>query len=204
MQPQISVSYSSGGGNGIMGKGFDVSYGSSITTDTRFGLPNYDTRDTYMLDGILLEEKTRKGNEITYKPLKEISFSRIKRFMSDNHWEVTDKNGTKKIYGIEASACTGSGSKIFVWNITMTQDVHGNNVVYEYEKSDGYVYPKNIYYTGFDGKKGNYKVQFHYDSDGLEKRQDVHIDARSREIISCKKPSSWSRRKNLSRKPSRP
>ncbi|MGN0756120.1 toxin TcdB middle/N-terminal domain-containing protein [Treponema sp.] len=187
MQPQISVSYSSGGGNGIMGKGFDVSYGSSITTDTRFGLPNYDTRDTYMLDGILLEEKTRKGNEITYKPLKETSFSRIKRFMSDNHWEVTDKNGTKKIYGIEASACTGSGSKIFVWNITMTQDVHGNNVVYEYEKSDGYVYPKNIYYTGFDGKKGNYKVQFHYDSDGLEKRQDVHIDARSREIISCKK-----------------
>ena len=190
MQPQISVSYSSGGGNGIMGKGFDVSYGSSITTDTRFGLPNYDTHDTYMLDGILLAEESRQGTKITYKPQKESAFSHIIRYgagTNNDHWEITDKNGTKRIYGIEASACTGSGSKIFVWNITMTQDVHGNNVVYEYEKSDGYVYPKNIYYTGFDGKKGNYKVQFHYDSDGLEKRQDVHIDARSRGIISCKK-----------------
>ena len=187
MQPQISVSYSSGGGNGIMGKGFDVSYGSSITTDTRFGLPNYDTHDTYMLDGILLEEKTRKGDEITYKPLKETSFSRIKRFMSDNHWEVTDKSGTKRIYANTSESCTGSGNEVFTWNLTKIEDVYGNSVVYEYEKDSGYVYPTFIYYTGFDGKKGNYKVQFHYDSDGLEKRQDVHIDARSREIISCKK-----------------
>ena len=73
VQPQVGISYSSAGGNGIMGSNFDLNYGSCITTDTRFGLPNYDTKDRYMLDGILLEEKTRKGNEITYKPLKETS-----------------------------------------------------------------------------------------------------------------------------------
>ena len=187
MQPQIAISYSSAGGNGIMGKGFDISYGSSITTDTRFGLPNYDTKDTYMLDGILLEEKTRKGNEITYKPLKETSFSRIKRFMSDNHWEVTDKSGTKRIYEQNASSCVGTGKETFTWNLTKIEDVYGNSVVYGYEKDSGYVYPTFIYYTGFNGKKGNYKVQFHYDSDGLEKRQDVRIDARSKQIVACKK-----------------
>ena len=112
MQPQISVSYSSGGGNGIMGKGFDVSYGSSITTDTRFGLPNYDTKDRYMLDGILLKEINREQNVITYKPLKENSFSRIKRFMSDNHWEVTDKSGTKRIYANTSESCTGGGNSL--------------------------------------------------------------------------------------------
>lgn len=139
MQPQISVSYSSGGGNGIMGRGFDAGYGSSITTDTRFGLPKYDTRDIYMLDGILLEEKTRKGDEITYKPLKETSFSRIKRYMDDNHWEVTDKSGTKRIYAQNKDSCVGSGAETFTWNLTRTEDANGNSVVYEYEKDSGYV-----------------------------------------------------------------
>ena len=203
MQPQISVSYSSGGGNGIMGKGFDVSYGSSITIDTRFGLPKYDGTEqsrseeyvgnmkviptNYMLDGILLYEKSRDEKNVYYMAQKETAFSHIKRVLSDNHWEVTDKNGTKRIYAQNKSSCVGSGVETFTWNITKTEDVYGNSVVYEYEKDSGYVYPTFIYYTGFNGKKGNYKVQFHYDSDGLEKRQDVHIDARSREIISCKK-----------------
>ena len=187
MQPQISVSYSSGGGNGIMGRGFDVGYGSSITTDTRFGLPKYDTRDAYMLDGTLLEEKSRKGNEITYRPLKETSFSRIKRYLDDNHWEATDKSGTKRIYAQSKDSCAGSGARTFTWNLTRTEDANGNSVVYEYEKDSGYVYPAFIHYTGFNGKKGNYKVQFHYDNNGTETRKDVRMDARSREIISCKK-----------------
>ena len=187
MQPQISVSYSSGGGNGIMGRGFDAGYGSSITTDTRFGLPKYDTRDIYMLDGILLEEKTRKGDEITYRPLKETPFSRIKRYMDDNHWEVTDKSGTKRIYAQNKDSCVGNGAETFTWNLTRTEDANGNSVVYEYEKDSGYVYPAFIHYTGFNGKKGNYKVQFHYDNNGTETRKDVRMDARSREIISCKK-----------------
>ena len=44
VEPSIIVSYSSGAGNGIVGKGFDVSYGSSTTTDTRLGLPHYEPK----------------------------------------------------------------------------------------------------------------------------------------------------------------
>ena len=189
MQPQISIGYSSGGGNGIMGKGFDVNYGSAVSTDTRLGLPNYDTRDSYMLDGILLSEKTRKGTTITYGPQKESLFSRIVRHNAgtdSDYWEVTDKNGTKRIYAQDSSSCTGSGRRTFAWNLTRTEDVHGNSVVYEYEKQNGYVYPTAIYYTGFGETKGNYNVRFHYDENGAQ-RQDVRIDARSKEIISCAK-----------------
>ena len=187
MQPQVSVSYSSGGGNGIMGRGFDVNYGSAITTDTRNGLPRYDTHDTYMLDGIILEETDRSENKITYKPLKESSFSRIERFdvnTSNDSWEVTDKSGTKRIYAQDSSSCVGGGQKTFTWNLTKVEDVHGNNVIYEYEnKEDGYVYPTEIWYTGHNGTKGNYCVRFNYD----DTREDVRIDARSGEIVSCKK-----------------
>lgn len=204
MQPQIAVSYSSGGGNGIMGKGFDVSYGSCITTDTRFGLPNYDTNDTYMFDGILLKETSRRGTEITYKPLKEVSFSRIKRIgagTENDYWEVTDKSGTKRIYAQDTKSCVGSGTQTFTWNLTRIEDVNRNTVIYEYnafdvqeEKTFGYVYPTAIYYTGHENEAGKYSVKFHYDfhydMDGNKnkiQREDVRIDARSKQIVSCKK-----------------
>ena len=61
MVPQVSVRYSSGSGNGIMGKGFDVQYGSSIAIDTRWGLPTYTDTDTYVKDGVLLETTDRAG-----------------------------------------------------------------------------------------------------------------------------------------------
>ncbi len=190
MQPQVSVSYSSGGGNGIMGRGFDVNYGSAITTDTRNGLPRYDTHDTYMLDGVELEEKERSGDTVTYRPQKESSFSRIMRYgagSENDWWEVTDKSGTKRIYAQNSSSCVGEGRRTFTWNITKVEDVHGNNVIYEYEKEtkEGYVYPYAIWYTGHNGTKGNYCVKFHYDDDGGPARADVRTDARSGEIISC-------------------
>ena len=189
MQPQISVSYSSGGGNGIVGKGFDVTYGSSITTDTRFGLPNYDTNDTYIFDGILLAEESRNGTTIVYKSQKETSFSKIIRYgvgTNNDYWEVTDKSGTKRIYGQNSSACVGSENKIFTWNLTKIEDVRKNNVIFEYEKDKGYVYPVKIKYTGNGKEEGNYSVVFHYNENGIQ-REDIRFEARSREIVSCEK-----------------
>ena len=189
MQPQVSVGYSSGAGNGIMGRGFDVSYGSCITTDTRLGLPEYDTRDAYMLDGVLLDEKMRSGDTVTYVPQREAQFSRIVRHgagTESDWWEVTDKGGTKRTYAQSTESCVGGGKRTFTWNLTEMADTRGNTVKYKYAKDDGYVYPDKILYTGSDGKDGNYSVEFHYDGNGV-KRQDVRIDARSREIISCRK-----------------
>lgn len=191
MEPKVSVSFSSGGGNGIMGKGFDVSYGSSITTDTRKGLPDYDKENTYMLDGVLLKkaDPDAKGDVIEYKAERESAFNRIIKFgagTDTNYWEVTDKSGTKRIYGKESAACVGSGKETFTWNLTKVIDVYGNTIDYKYEKDSGYVYPDSIHYTGFNDKEGNYSVKFLYD-EGNIRREDVRIDARSREIVSCKK-----------------
>nr|MBP3282511.1 hypothetical protein [Treponema sp.] len=187
MQPQISIGYSSGGGNGMMGKGFDVNYGSAVSTDTRLGLPKYDTEDQYILDGVLLSEKSRNGNTVTYSPQRETSFSRIVRSgagTDSDSWIVTDKNGTKRIYAQDKESCVGVGSRTFTWNMTRMEDANGNTVDYEYENSDGYVYPKEIRYTGFNGTKGNYSVKFEYDGGG-EKRQDTRLDARSKSVTEC-------------------
>ena len=210
MQPQISISYSSAGGNGIMGKGFDVSYGSSITIDTRFGLPKYDGKEqsrseeyignekviptNYMLDGILLYEKNRDGKNVYYMPQKETSFSRIKHILSDNHWEVTDKSGTTRFYDQSSEACVGSGNETFTWNVTKIVDVNGNNIVYKYIKDEGYVYLDQICYTGNENTNttGKYFVKFYYDNkenvnENPIQRQDIRIDARSKSVVACKK-----------------
>jgi hypothetical protein len=71
MQPVVKIGYSSDGGNGIMGRGFDLQAGGRITTDTRWGLPRYNgevadnqlggyERDTYILDGVILKESKRE------------------------------------------------------------------------------------------------------------------------------------------------
>ncbi|WP_407427401.1 toxin TcdB middle/N-terminal domain-containing protein [Treponema sp.] len=200
LQPGISVSYSSGGGNGIMGIGFDVRYGSAITTDTRFGLPDYDTENRYMLDGVLLEKTGSEGNDAFYKPRKETSFSRIirKNARTDNdYWEVTSKDGTVRRYGMyvlteesvksAGDSCVGEGSQIFTWNITETTDIYGNSIVYEYTKDSengGYVYPADIYYTGHGKTKGKYRIHFEYEK---ENRPDVRVEARSGKVIACER-----------------
>lgn len=57
LQPSLSIGYSSGGVNGWMGEGWDVKGVSSITIDTRWGTPQFDTStetELYSLDGEML------------------------------------------------------------------------------------------------------------------------------------------------------
>ncbi|MDD7416543.1 MAG: SpvB/TcaC N-terminal domain-containing protein [Treponemataceae bacterium] len=198
MQPSVSVSYSSTGGNGIMGKGFDLNYGSSITIDTRLSLPKYNGNDRYMLDGILLQkvETSSDGKVTTYSPLKESDYKLIEHYTdgNDDYWQVTDKSGNLKRYGSYKLGCkdengqyfsdgdarTGTGSNTFKWNITENIDIKKNTIIYKYENNGGYSYPKKIYYTGKKSKLGQYHVEFKYRTD----RKDVRVDSRSKSFVS--------------------
>ena len=75
-----------------MGKGFDINYGSSITTDTRFGVHEYNPdKDTYLLDGVLLEKQSETDSTITYTPLKQSSFEKIIRYNSGQEKHYSEK-----------------------------------------------------------------------------------------------------------------
>ena len=54
--PDLSLQYDSGGGNGWVGQGWDLSVGE-ISVDTRWGAPRFDANresETYLLDGDML------------------------------------------------------------------------------------------------------------------------------------------------------
>jgi RHS repeat-associated protein len=196
MRPRAAVVYSSDAGNGLMGKGFELSAGGRITTDTRWGTPRFNgrdagtgdfDRDTYVLEGAVLKEVERDTSSIRYTPEREIKYERIKRIIRDadgesDYWEVTDKGGVKRIYGksdaAAGRAATWSGiskAQKYIWELELEQDVFGNTIRYEYEAGEGHPYLKYIYYTGDGDTAGNepYRITFIHDG-----REDVRVDGR--------------------------
>ena len=190
VQPQLLLNYSSSGGNGLLGKGFDINYGSMICIDTRKKLPDYNETDVYLLDGILMEAKA--GN-IEYRLKKRSGYLKITRYNAwsedeneADYWEVKSSDGTTRIFGKTADSTLGSKSSIFTWYCSKIIDKNGNSIVFEYEKNDGnYVRPKRIKYTGNEKQEEpvyKYTIDFEY-----ETRNDVRTDARSRTLVSCNK-----------------
>ncbi|HET9495728.1 MAG TPA: SpvB/TcaC N-terminal domain-containing protein [Chloroflexia bacterium] len=117
MQPNIEVSYNSGGPNGWLGVGWDIPL-KAITVDTRWGVPRYDNgqlvagapkeTETYMLNGEQLAPVFNRGalvdrvDDRVFHTRVEGEFRKIIRHgtdPTDYWWEVIDKNGTRYFYG---------------------------------------------------------------------------------------------------------
>ncbi|HLQ24523.1 MAG TPA: SpvB/TcaC N-terminal domain-containing protein, partial [Acidiferrobacterales bacterium] len=204
LQPQLAVQYSSAGGNGWMGMGWDVPM-QAITIDTRWGVPRYDAgleTETYMVSGEQLTPLAHRGDLVARTPEKvfhtrvEGQFRRIVRHgtgPSNYNWEVTDKNGVKYLYGATDPATetlVDSTGNVFLWALCQIRDPNGNFVRFHYAAvSDpgvlgGSVPGSNIYlqkvtYTGSGITEGPYTVSFLRDRDLTEpRRADVQIDAR--------------------------
>ncbi len=116
-QPQLSLVYSSGNGNGPFGLGWSLSI-PGVSRKTSKGLPLYDDAgDTFLLSGaedlVPIElEKTESNTEVRtrsrYRPRTEGLFARIdhlhivsKEHPTDlsDYWEVRSKDGLLSLYG---------------------------------------------------------------------------------------------------------
>ncbi len=208
MQPQLAIQYSSGGGNGWLGLGWDLSV-PSISVETRWGAPRYDTAketETYLLNGEQLTPLAHRGEPVDRTAEKifhtrvEGPFRKIVRHgasPADYWWEVTEKNGMRHFYGgdgtgQDAASVLGSDKGVFKWSLRKSIDTNGNAVSYTYVNiqdsgiGDGtsgvaghQLYVKEIRYTGQANADGPYAVTFIRDRDlGESRRTDVAINAR--------------------------
>jgi hypothetical protein len=137
MAPQVAITYSSDGGNGVMGRGFDLQAGGQISTDTRWGVPRFNgkdvktdpyDRDSYLLDGVRLEEYERDRESIKYRPLREARHEKIERVISGDYWVVTDRRGTQHTYGKNNSWSGRSAGEKYIWDLEEERDVYGKTV----------------------------------------------------------------------------
>ncbi|HEV8578799.1 MAG TPA: SpvB/TcaC N-terminal domain-containing protein [Thermoanaerobaculia bacterium] len=164
--PDLAVHYDSSNGDGWLGVGWDLRL-PSIEISTLFGVPRYDGNERYLIDGEQLAATSEPG---VFVRRSEGSFERIVRHgtrPNDFWWEVTDKDGTRYLFGQTAQARLrdpGNGNS-FRWHLERVVDLHGNTVDYSYATDAGSngepwveVYPQAVSYSG-----GYYQVRFALD-----------------------------------------
>jgi RHS repeat-associated protein len=194
LQPQLAIGYNSGGGNGWLGIGWDLSL-PSITIDTRWGAPRFDAQnetETYSMGGAQLSPVAHKGDLVGRTPEKQFyprvegAFNKIIRHGSGPQtywWEVTDKQGTRYFYGGDPATgvdhqttLSDASGNIAHWALKKTLDLNGNFIHYQYTKVNDagvaggtvtgvQLYISKIIYTGFNGQDGRYAVLFKRDRD---------------------------------------
>jgi RHS repeat-associated protein len=155
-QPQLTLAYSSGTGNGPFGLGWSLSV-PGVSRKTSGGVPLYDDeRDTFILSGAedLVPMGTVDG-ATRYRPRTEVLFARIGHHRAPgdeahwpvDYWKVESKDGLVSFYGTETPpqrnpvqpwrdpATLGDPadpSRIFAWKLTRTVDPFGNRIEYDY------------------------------------------------------------------------
>ncbi len=147
-QPQISLVYSTGHGNGPFGLGWDLSI-PGVSRKTSQGVPRYDdARDTFLLSGAEdLVHISTQGSITQFRPRTEGLFARILRHhdTDNDFWEIRSKDGLRSIYGTPSSlgsdpaviANPSDPNRIFAWKLSRTVDPFGNLIEYEYERDVG-------------------------------------------------------------------
>ena len=159
MQPDLTIGYSSGGGDGLLGVGWDMRT-SAISVDSRWGVPRYDSSsetESYVIDGDELlpsprylsqwEQRNTSGTK-TFWRRTESSYDKIERHGTspqNYYWIVTDKSGTKYYYGTYAGYALAdtvlmrdAGGNISHWPLCRVEDADGNYISYHYNKRRQY------------------------------------------------------------------
>ena len=158
-QPQLSLNYSSGTGNGPFGLGWGLSV-PGITRKTSKGIPRYDdTRDVFILAGAEDLVPIASGENFTqYRPRTEGLFARITHHFGDdgNYWKVESKDGLISTYGAPGAAGASSTmvdpehtDNIFAWKLSQTVDTFGNIIEYRYLRDDAQLYLSEIRYVDY-------------------------------------------------------
>jgi RHS repeat-associated protein len=155
--PQLSLTYDSGGGNGIFGMGWDLSR-PSITRRTDKGVPRYydsEESDIFILSGAedlvpvllqntkgrwLFDEFVREGHRVKrYRPRVEGLFARIERWTcldsGEVHWRSISKDNILTVYGFDSGsriADPENPNHVFSWLICRSYDDKGNAIIYDY------------------------------------------------------------------------
>lgn len=157
IQPQVAISYNSGGGNGWLGLGWNLTT-PSVSIETRWGVPRYDQTketETYTINGEMLTPVAHRGTPVNrsngdkqFYPRIEGAFHKIIRHGNDPKtywWEVTDKSGTRYFYGgspetqldkngVLRDDEAHDGGNVARWALTEMRDLKGNFVRYHYAK----------------------------------------------------------------------
>ncbi|MEJ2443410.1 MAG: SpvB/TcaC N-terminal domain-containing protein, partial [Exilibacterium sp.] len=176
--PQISLNYSSQGGNGLLGQGWSIGGLSAISRCRQTLSQDGDARpitwskeDRFCLDGqrLVLVSGNYGAPGSTYKTDID-SFVLVTAIGGSvghpSRFKVERKDGSVSLYGASADSQSGGAYALGVltWAQSRFFDSVGNSINYVYSKVGGH-YIKSIQYAYGAGGNPNAKIVFSYDSD---------------------------------------
>ena len=182
IEPKLSLSYNSQGGNGLLGMGWSLAGLSVIhrcpktmIQDGVIGGVNYNANDRYCLDGQrLVAISGTYGADATEYRTESESYSRIVSYGSQGSgpawWKVWTKSGQILEYGNTADSRIEAQGKteVMLWSLNKLQDTVGNYLTISYieDTPNGQYYPDRIDYTGNGnaGKTPGNSVRFVYET----------------------------------------
>ena len=135
IQPQLSLAYNAGGGNGILGAGWSLAGISKITRANRSayfdGNPNgisITNDDAFYLDGMRLIRLSSNASSIRYESEqgKIIAIAHLAN-NAITHFQVLYPNGNKGVYGFSTST-----DGRLEYPLTKLTDPSGNTINYTY------------------------------------------------------------------------
>ncbi|GIH15168.1 hypothetical protein Raf01_33400 [Rugosimonospora africana] len=156
LQPQLTLGYSTGTGNGPFGLGWRLGL-PGVTRKTSFGVPTYvdggHDADVFILSGAedLVPVAGAYPGRVRYRPRSEGMFARIEHVSdaTDDYWEVRTRDGMRTRYGTPRPQDAPAGwrdpavvadpsgqGRVFGWRITETADPLGNLIRYEYLRDE--------------------------------------------------------------------
>jgi hypothetical protein len=180
MTPALTLSYSSQGGNGIVGVGWSLSglasinrCGQTFAQDGVRGSVNFDSNDRFCMDGQrLVAISGAYGADGTEYRTEIDSFTRIISHGTAGNgpawFEVHTKSGQIMQFGNTADSLLLAQGKTTArnWGVNKVSDTKGNyyTVTYTNDTANGQAYPVEIDYTGNTaaGLAPYNKVQFLY------------------------------------------
>ncbi|MEO0442397.1 MAG: FG-GAP-like repeat-containing protein, partial [Pseudomonadota bacterium] len=189
MQPDLSLNYSSGGGNGILGVGWSLGGLSAIhrcartiAQDGAVGSIRFNANDRYCLDGQRLIPIAGKngGVNVTYRTEID-SYSQIKSLggsvNNPAYWQVKTKAGQVITYGGSGGATQSFSQGKMTWSVREINDTTGQNPIsYSYFIEQNKQYLDEINYAGgrvnllYSLKPNKRKSYFMGNAIGVEKR----------------------------------
>jgi RHS repeat-associated protein len=167
MEPKLSLTYSSQGGNELLGAGWSLQGLSCISRSTKTiaqdtvskGI-SLTSSDTYSLDGErLIPIVGANGANGTEYRTEQNAFSRVISYLNQNgspqYFKAWTKEGLIIEYGntqysrIEAADSVNPNNVLF-WMVNRISDTKGNYIHFDYfeDNATGEYYPTQITYTG--------------------------------------------------------
>lgn len=174
-QPALSVSYNSLVETGILGTKWSLNgisvigrSGQTAYHDGKHSNVRLDTSDRFSMDGMRLNRVgsgSYIANNAQYAPEIE-NYTRVKALLVTNgqpgYFTATTEEGTIIQYGNGINARQLVNGKTVNWLITKATDIDGNEIIYNYNQSNGEPWLTSIFY-GYSGIKPSCTVLFEYD-----------------------------------------